>query len=270
MYEVPAPSECFEDAPCQNGICGPHVPKRNGTICTDDYPNNICVVAQCFGGVCTQWIYVGNISCDDENNATSFDRCQPDGFCRGIDLCDTTVCPPPSECREEPICFRGVCSYPLSRVNSSCSDGDDRTDFDACTKDGECVGIDLCIENNVICEPKSQCHVAGKCANGVCSPSLPKPDLSPCDDGKEDTAGDVCRDGVCVAIRKFDLILLWFLSKINRYCATHLKLDNAVNLLCTYLRKKKERKKITKQIINQINKIPCRLNRIACYIIEVE
>ena len=54
----------------------------------------------------------------------------------------------------------------------------------------------------MVCEPLSQCHVPGTCANGECSPSLPKPDFALCDDERSDTVGDACQSGVCVASRE--------------------------------------------------------------------
>ena len=130
-----------------------------------------------------------------------FDTCI-EGVCTGVDLCisNDVSCPEPAECRAPGTCFRGVCSYPLLEEGTSCSDGDPLTDFDACTAAGVCQGVDLCEENDVVCAPLSQCHVPGTCRNGECSPSLPKADDTPCDDGNADTAGDVCREGTCVGI----------------------------------------------------------------------
>ena len=199
---VVAPNECQLDATCINGECERHAFVMDGTECTDENPDNVCVHAVCMQGQCVQNVFAGNFSCDDNTPATDFDRCYPDGTCKGVDLCDGVECAPPAACRQEGICFRGTCSYALSPANTTCDDGDALTDFDVCDAEGNCAGVDLCVENDVVCEPLSQCHVPGTCANGECSPSLPKPDFALCDDERSDTVGDACQSGVCVASRE--------------------------------------------------------------------
>ena len=198
---VAAPNECQLDATCINGECERHAFVMDGTECTDENPDNVCVHAVCMQGQCVQNVFAGNFSCDDNTPATDFDRCYPDGTCKGVDLCDGVECAPPAACRQEGICFRGTCSYALSPANTTCDDGDALTDFDVCDAEGNCAGVDLCVENDVVCEPLSQCHVPGTCANGECSPSLPKPAGTFCDDGLNTTAVDTCDgNGECVGI----------------------------------------------------------------------
>jgi hypothetical protein len=60
--------------------------------------------------------------------------------------------------------------------------------------------VDLCEENSVVCEPRSQCHVAGTCFQGVCS-DPPKPTGTLCDDDDSITVSDTCDgEGRCNGI----------------------------------------------------------------------
>ena len=72
-------------------------------------------------------------------------------------------------------------------------------DLDTCTISADCVGVDFC--DNVVCRSLSQCHVAGTCAHGLCSPSLPKTAGTSCDDGHEETDFDECDgNGICAGV----------------------------------------------------------------------
>jgi hypothetical protein len=160
--------------------------------------------------------------CRPRHHCSDFDTCI-EGVCTGVDLCvsNSVTCPEPTACRRPGTCFRGVCNYPLLAEGTACSDGDPLTDLDMCTGEGVCEGFDLCVENDVVCEPVSQCHLPGVCSNGECSPSLPKADDTPCNDGNADTQGDVCREGTCVGIKAAPSVCLAAVTCPDGQCPAH-------------------------------------------------
>lgn len=206
------PNQCQEPVVCSHGSCPPH-PVRQGIACSDglvrtqnDTCNaqgqcvgiDLCVVNQvdcsaalpcqlnrgCLHGICLYQAEDDDSPCDDGLEHTLDDACY-DGKCLGVDYCDDVVCSP-SQCRQSPTCLHGLCSPGLPLQNDiECDDEDPRTDLDRCVG-GACVGIDLCIANNITCPPLSQCFMEGHCSNGVCTPVL-KPNRTRCDDGNPNT-----------------------------------------------------------------------------------
>lgn len=147
-------------------------------------------------------------------------------WCRGI------TCAAPGPCSDTAEqCVLGLCTgATFLPVNSTCSDGNASTSFDVCRADHTCVGVDLCVVNNVSCPTNpncaspsvcfrgeclpctdlcanvqcanaTQCMQAASCSRGVCLPAVPRSNGTTCDDGNDRTSGDVCNgQGTCAGI----------------------------------------------------------------------
>ena len=169
-----APSQCHEEPECVDGQCQPALPKEQGT------------------------------PCDDGIEATDDDACDGAGACVGIDYCAGVTCPPPTQCHVEGTCSHGVCTDVLAPEGTLCDDGLEHTDFDSCSSDGVCAGVDLC--EGITCPAPTQCHVEGTCSHGVCTDEY-KPQGTACDDGIEATDDDACDGaGACVGIDYCDTV----------------------------------------------------------------
>lgn len=119
------------------------------------------------------------------------------GFVLYKSPCAGVVCQAKSQCHVAGTCNMqtGECSEVLIAEDSACDDGDFTTAHDVC-KAGICAGVNLC--EGKTCGAATQCHDVGHCdfATGHCIEKL-KPGGSSCDDGADDTIGDVCNLGEC-------------------------------------------------------------------------
>lgn len=196
---------------CTVGVCVPESglcqaqPRREGLECDDEDPcthQDICMAGICSG------ITLDCTSLDDQCNTGV---CEPStGECRPQAARDTEPCFEACLVGQEGVCQRGLCSgVPLdcSNLNDQCNDGvcvdgtcfqdpsayvgarcdDDKphTDFDTCTQEGLCMGVDLC--EDVICKDPGPCRSGGACAHGVCPTIVNKDNGLDCDDGLEET-----------------------------------------------------------------------------------
>ena len=190
-------TECQVSSSCYRGVCT-YVERSNGTACTDT-DGNECTAAQCYGGACVQDVLLNNVECDDGDELTDLDTCT-DGVCAGVDLCIGVQCAPAEPCYMDGVCRNGVCSYEPLDPGTQCSDGNPATDFDACTEEAECVGIDLCVANDVTCPPPSEeCKLPTTCFRGECLPYPFADDGSVCTDTDNNTCTVArCSDGSCM------------------------------------------------------------------------
>ncbi len=121
--------------------------------------------------------------------------------CNGIDdNCDGRVDEGGNAlCDDGNPCTQDTCNLTCSHDSgglegSPCSDANACTQSDSC-RAGVCVGADP-----VSCSVANDCEDAGVCVplTGACSPPVPRPDGTACDDGRSCTRGDTCRSGTCV------------------------------------------------------------------------
>jgi hypothetical protein len=217
------PDSCHTGVTCRNGACPPLPQRMDGAPCDDndfETDNDRCLRGECIGvdlcanvtcatpppcqvalgcsrGFCGVNTAENDTICDDGDERTFGDRCQG-GMCIGVDPCLAVTCPE-TECRFAGQCQRpsGLCSLGQPRPpTTACDDQSNRTINDRCSSEGQCRGVDPCIENNVECSPLSQCHVVGDCFLGVCSHPQ-RADGSACDDGDDRTTSDSCSRGRC-------------------------------------------------------------------------
>lgn len=141
---------------------------------------------------------MNNTRCEANDPNSDFDVCI-DGVCVGIDLCEGVICPQAEECFNDGICVTGVCQYEALPIGAVCDDGNPATDFDACNADSECIGINLCIANNITCAPPpSECLLPTTCFRGECLPYPHQPNGTACPDVDEnDCTTAKCSDGIC-------------------------------------------------------------------------
>eukprot|EP01065_Artemidia_motanka_P019382 TRINITY_DN22_c1_g2_i1.p1 TRINITY_DN22_c1_g2~~TRINITY_DN22_c1_g2_i1.p1 ORF type:complete len:3968 (+),score=1484.88 TRINITY_DN22_c1_g2_i1:103-11904(+) len=228
-----APTDCHDAGACDptTGVCKP-VAKAAGTACDDgddktvfdkcDGKGNCEGINLCLGiscqprTACMQWgtcqpadgqcVYnpkPKGETCDDGDANTVFDQCDGSGECKGIDLCAGVTCPKRGSCEEDGVCDHstGACKWKQRPEGVSCDDGDSKTQADKCTKDGQCVGVNLC--EGIVCR-EEPCFGAGVCdyATGVCTKPQ-KPAETLCDDGDADTVEDKCdAQGKCKGVNK--------------------------------------------------------------------
>ena len=180
--------ECSGEAFPDNSVCNDGNACTQGDKCTAGAcagvsysceDGNACTADQCNGdGTCSRAF--SPASCDDGNPCTHSDRCDPAGGCVGVSYsCDDG----------------NTCSRMLN--TSACNDGNACTTVDVCEQ-GVCRGT-----TPVVCTRSDSCHDVGLCdpATGVCS-DPPKPEATPCDDGKFCTVNDVCMFGVCTGVAR--------------------------------------------------------------------
>jgi hypothetical protein len=154
----PPADQCHDQAACNNGVCPVNPPKTNGT------------------------------HCDDGNGCTTGESCQAGVCTAGVG----TVCPAADQCHFQSVCANGVCPANPAKPNGThCEDGNPCSTDETCQA-GICSG-----GTGVVCPPADQCHVQAACSTNGCPTNPPKPDGTPCDDGSECTAFDVCEAGSC-------------------------------------------------------------------------
>lgn len=217
-----SPVTCTALDQCHDaGVCNPSTgkctepAKNNGTACND---SNACTKTDsCQGGVCTGSGAVVCTALDQCHNAGTCDpstgvctdpaktngsACSDGDLCTRTDSCQGGVClgASPVTCSASDQCHlagtcdstTGLCSDPVKKDGSACSDGDLCTQTDTCQA-GECSGADP-----VKCTALDQCHVVGTCDpdTGACS-NPNKTNGAACSDGSLCTQTDTCQSGAC-------------------------------------------------------------------------
>lgn len=154
------------------------------------------------GGACLQQTCSGDLICRDKPE-DAFECVCPRGQKPGETLgacvpdpCAEVVCTVVDDCQDPGVCnpATGTCSsIPLN--GTECDDGQASTANDMCIQ-GVCQGIDRC--ENVICPEVGVCRLPSVCnsLSGTCDERVAL-DLTPCDDGNDETFGDRCVTGVC-------------------------------------------------------------------------
>eukprot|EP01062_Namystynia_karyoxenos_P079328 TRINITY_DN8342_c0_g1_i6.p1 TRINITY_DN8342_c0_g1~~TRINITY_DN8342_c0_g1_i6.p1 ORF type:complete len:5431 (+),score=1423.56 TRINITY_DN8342_c0_g1_i6:910-16293(+) len=103
-----------DDTPCDDGDDTTWKDKCVSGICQGEDPcaGKICqAVSQChepgecdpLNGECSEPLK-GNVPCDDGDDGTVDDKCDPKGECVGIDVCGSAVCAPAGQCWEAKPC----------------------------------------------------------------------------------------------------------------------------------------------------------------------
>ena len=217
--------QCHEVGVCDysSGICTDPL-KANGIPCddgNDDSINDQCIAGACVGTVvcdnrplpctvtdsqcmeakcdqgntCVEIKKRNGLACNDNNEATTEDRCQ-NGVCVGVGKCTGKVCNE-GTCNLVGNCdpISGECSKPPKPEGTLCDDSNSLTVRDQCVA-GTCIGTRRC--DGVICDPKTDCRGAGTCNEntGVCR-YIHVPDGSICNDRNSATIDDKCSQGVC-------------------------------------------------------------------------
>ena len=224
-----AAAQCYVAGECIRGVCsnpidfGASCDDRNLTSINDqcnangecigldpcegvECPETNCFLAgQCLLGDCIPGAQKPpQTDCDDGILRTSFDQCDVDGHCVGVDLCVThDISCPTIQCHLHSVCLHGRCldGTPLPHM-FQCDDADPSTDDDGCVN-GVCQGTpNLCYD--VTCVNPDQCTLSS-CdpASGACV-TTPKPDGSFCDDANIFTTNDGCLGGVCQGVNLCD------------------------------------------------------------------
>ena len=199
------------DASTDNDVCDANGNCQGVDLCVEN--NVVCQRAgpcfslpTCANGVCGESLPLPfGSSCDDGDVTTTNEQCVEDNVCEGERLCLGVECPVVPQCYEPSVCDyeTGNCTLVPATAGTPCDDGLNRTSNDVCSGNGTCAGVDLCEENDVVCEPRSQCHLAGTCFRGVCSEPL-KENGASCDDGNALTLDDVCIEGRCNGVDPCD------------------------------------------------------------------
>eukprot|EP01065_Artemidia_motanka_P008951 TRINITY_DN1454_c0_g2_i3.p1 TRINITY_DN1454_c0_g2~~TRINITY_DN1454_c0_g2_i3.p1 ORF type:complete len:4987 (+),score=1087.78 TRINITY_DN1454_c0_g2_i3:1191-14963(+) len=184
---------------CSAGVCLGTV--QCGTqSCLSASPQ--CMVARCVGNRCAELPRADGSTCNDGNVTTTRDACIS-GVCRGVDLCQGTVCVPPagpdSQCRRRGLCspLTGECVHSWAKDGASCDDLNPNTTSDAC-RQGVCVGLPRCASVTCDSTAAAQCQSTPYClpSTGSCT-SDPLADGQACDDGNANTFNDTCTSGRC-------------------------------------------------------------------------
>ena len=174
---------------CLSGVC-----TGEATCGTVSCPYGSCQVPACNGTVCTQIFAQNGSFCNDNSPTTVDDKCYS-GQCIGQDPCFSIVCTALSQCHQIGTCSNGVCSNPTSNEGITCDDGNANTMDDKCIN-GRCAGQVTC--QSPCPAPSSACYTVGECKpfTGLCEyPKAANGVL--CDDGRTETVGDKCFEGVC-------------------------------------------------------------------------
>ena len=224
----PAQGQCYVAGKCDEytGLCTTPLSPEN-SFCDDGNratENDRCIMGACIGtnvcanvtcpnpdqchtayicnplnGLCENQKKADRTACNDGNSETNNDVCFS-GFCRGEVVCAGSICRALDACHTV-LCTGSTCTHIAVTDSRPCDDGKTNTINDVCMG-GTCSGVDPC--HNVVCNPIDQCHVAGICQpNGKCTNPL-KPDMSPCDDGVNETLPDVCMNGLCTGTARCD------------------------------------------------------------------
>jgi len=222
----PPPANPCLFATCSEGTCKNF--HKAGTATCPDVDNDPTTRDYCLNGTCVSVDRCQNIQCGTSAGACmqnpSCNRltgiCEPhnqpegtpcydlpegmiDGLCAaGVcigrrDPCYQVECAVETSCVASVTCIAGECVPTWVEDGTACDDGSSVTSGDKCA-DGQCLGMDACAD--VGCQP-SPCRVSVLCVFGQCYDSKEVlPDGSACEDGNQETSGDVCRGGICQGI----------------------------------------------------------------------
>lgn len=210
------PADCTHlDQPCGTGICNPasgeceFLAADDGSDCSD---GDACRVPSfCKRGACTGG---GALECDDDSVCT-IDTCDADLGCLFTPLPRDSPCSDGDPCSLDDRCIAGTCE-PLAFVE--CDDGEPCTVED-CNATGTCSQLRML--DGATCDDGNPCTEDGYCLFGECQiePAecvlCGEADWTPCDDGSDETTGDVCHDGVCAGFGKKKF--LWNNAESTRF-----------------------------------------------------
>ena len=219
-------SACTQDL-CLNGKCtaGPVVVCDDGNVCTDDschkalgcqHVNNAaacsdgnpCTVDKCVAGACT----ASPVVCDSQGQCWQGECSLQTGMCKytyksyGVpcddgnpctvgDSCGAGKCHPGAMCDDKDPCTTDSCDKLFECTHKPAAAGPCNADDSVCTAGDACV--------NGECKPgaKVTCDDKNLCTTDTCSPLAGCLHVAkigqPCNDGKNCTANDTCKDGVC-------------------------------------------------------------------------
>eukprot|EP00756_Hemistasia_phaeocysticola_P012354 Hpha_TRINITY_DN15188_c1_g7::TRINITY_DN15188_c1_g7_i1::g.128523::m.128523 len=98
-----------------------------------------------------------------------------------------------------------VCTWLSEAKDKACDDGNNETMSDTCDGAGTCAGVDLCSGAKCEPDPNYPCQIDAYCNHltGSCI-VVNAGDNSACDDGRSETLGDVCLNGLCQGINLCD------------------------------------------------------------------
>ena len=215
-----APSPACKIPTCVLGACQT-VDKPDGMLCNDGNPgtdSDVCRAGVCVGnakckfvtctpsdgchkagvcnpitGTCSTPPEADGTACDDQNTLTFNDVCRS-GVCVGRDKCAGVTCRATDDCHQDGSCdpATGLCTEPIRADNTLCNDGDVATVDDKCAA-GACMGTVMCGLSR--CRTQSAC-MRPSCAGTTCV-EVARADGTPCNDGRSETTGDVCKSGRC-------------------------------------------------------------------------
>jgi len=117
----------------------------------------------------------------------------------GDPICTAGSCSDANPCTTDLCTSTGCVFDPAPRAGSACDDGNATTFNDVCQPSGVCAGTPGQCNLDADCPPPPDaCAGPQACVAHLCrAGSAPKPDETPCNDGRTSTLYDVCRSGVC-------------------------------------------------------------------------
>ena len=190
----------------------------DGTACSTDTSEGVCVGEVCFNGcyvggaaipagttengnpcrVCDPRVSVTDFTslldgtaCTDDGNPCTKDECRT-GSCEHVPLADASPCPQDTNPCTDDYCEKGTCIHPPSPVGT------------ACGGTGQCDGAGTCSEGCLVggaLVPAGTVNPNNPCL--YCDPMVnpdgwtPRTDGSDCDDGNLCNGVDTCQGGAC-------------------------------------------------------------------------
>lgn len=208
---VGLPFICNDNNPCTSDLCTStgcvHLPMSEGTQCDDPSRCIIgtcnalgqclgtlacldngdpCTYESCSDGACVYIPHAVNYTCDDGNLCTTFDRCDNNAHCVGVQ----TICNDFNQCTYDSCNItNGQCDF-YGTPSEPCSDGIACTENDLCQMDNSCSGVPIICNDNNACTSDSCSTTNGTCIFNPIN----------CDDGDSCTI-DTCFQGVCSHIK---------------------------------------------------------------------
>jgi len=188
-------SECHKTNACipETGFCKV-VNYGDGHPCEPGMVYNIpgsgkCVDGNCIGDI--DYCCKHNIQCKSENPCLE-STCDPMIRNCTCSTCGSVPC--------DPLCevHSGTCLFENKADGSLCSTNRSEFSNESCLQ-GVCLGkvTDLCSDNNVDCSQPPQCRRSGYCVPTTGECIYPPLENGDCDDGVNETLGDVCVHGTC-------------------------------------------------------------------------